>query len=203
METHILEIAQTGLACFLWADEGTQWRVVLRSVSHSWGEHVSPTYRGMEFSAFLCPAVPVHTARKGKSKDFSIVLPELSCGPQKALTASNLNFLGFKINALCSPVWLQTHDPPASLSVLTFHQAHPTLDILYKYQVSAEWEAESYWGLQLAYLGMVFLHVFPWAQLPGCWCSRHGGVVKWLGNVVLNNWSFSELMDPATLHCCV
>lgn len=90
--------------------------MVPRSVSHSWGEHVSPTYRGMEFSAFLCPAVPVHTARKGKSKDFSVVLPELSCGPQKALTASNLNFLGFKINALCIPGWLQTHDPPASLS---------------------------------------------------------------------------------------
>lgn len=90
-----------------------------------------------------------------------MVLSELSCGPHKALTASNLNFLGFRINALCIPGWLQTHDPPASLSVLTFHQAHPTLDILYKNRASAEWEAEWYWGLQLAYLRMVFLQVFP------------------------------------------
>lgn len=49
---------------------------------------------------------------------------------------------------------------------------------------------------------MVFLRVFLGAQCPG-YAVGTGGVVKWLGNIALTKWLFSELMELASLHGCV
>lgn len=97
-----------------------------------------------------------------------MVLSEWNCGPQKASTASNFNFLGLKITSLYSLGWLQTHDPPASLGVVNpgnygyipSSSSYFTLFIKEESQCGRGGRGILQ-GLLVACLRVVFLQVFP------------------------------------------
>lgn len=136
---------------------------------------MSLTYMDMGFSAVLYPAVAIGAARKGKSKVLGVGLSEQNCGPQKALTACNLNFLGFNINSLYR---LAPNSWSSCLTQCWDYGYIPSSSSFFRLFIKEQSQCRKkgrgiLLGLLLAYLRVVFLQVFPWAQLPGCSCSGH------------------------------